>query len=306
MQQSNGNLETSTPNQPPRDSKRSEAASTSKQEMKQNDQQQQKAPKGSSESDTGDDHKPLSLAEMFSKENPDDPEDHRFSVEEPDDPSKPADSLDKVAKRLKMKPEDIYAIKIPMPNGAESMTLGDLKDRVGELVDLDTRELEFNQRRVKSEGEVLRAQQELRGLMALIPKQHLSQELVDKVRKNHLATQARERELTLEHIPAWQNEETRSREIQDIVEMFSDYGFDEGFITTIVDHRAMKFARDTMLMRKRIAKALSEVKIPPRKGKTPSGKAAKPAVRPSESSTERSSRQQGANASLRAMFTTSD
>lgn len=303
MQQLNGNLETSQPNQPSPNSKGGENARTPSRESKQQQQQPPQRKEGGNESEV--EHKPLSLAEMFQKENPDDPEDDRFSVEEPDDPSSPVDSLDKVAKRLKMKPEDVYAIKVPMPNGAEPMTLGDLKDRVGELVDLDARELEFTQRRVKSEGEVLRAQQELRGLMALIPKQHLSPELVDKVRKNHLATQARERELTLEHIPAWQNEETRTKEIEDITKMFSDYGFDEGFITTIVDHRAMKFARDTMLMRKRIAKALAEVKIPPRKGKAPSAKAAKPAQRPSESSNGRE-RSVNANASLRAMFTSQD
>jgi hypothetical protein len=300
MQQLNGSLETSNPNQPPRNSNSGEtAAKPSKQEGKQQNQQQQPT-KGGAEGDTVE-SKPLSLAEMFTKENPDDPDDHRFSVEEPDDPSKPVDSIDGLAKRLKMKPEDIYAIKVPLGNGAEPMTLGELKDSVGELANLDARALEFDQRRVASEGEILRAQQELRGLMALIPKQHLSPELVDKVRKNHVATQARERQLTLEHIPAWENEEVRTKEIEDITKMFSDYGFDDGFVTTIVDHRAMKFARDTMLMRKRIAKALAEVKIPPRKSKTPSGKTAKPAVKPSESSTGRE-KAVGANANLRALF----
>jgi hypothetical protein len=285
MQQSNGSLETSNQTQQPQENN-SGSEQLGKPEKAPRNQRQQQQPQNKQPETK--DEKPLSLAELFKRENPDDPEDTSFSVEDEDDPTKPVDSVDGLSKRLKIKPEEVYAIKVPMPNGAEPMTLGDLKDRVGELVDLDARELEFTQRRVRGEGEILRAQQELRSLMALIPKDKLTPELINKVRQNHETTQARERQLTLEHIPSWNDEQTRTADIQGMVSMLSDYGFDEGFIATVVDHRALKFLRDTYLMRKRIQKALSEVKIPPRKGnKAPSQKTGKPAQRPVDSQNTR-------------------
>jgi hypothetical protein len=292
MQQSNGSLETSNQNQQPQNSSSGEQLGLKPEKAPRNQQQQPSKPDPN-------EAKPLSLADLFKKENPDDPEDLSFSVEDDDDPSKPVDSVDGLSKRLKMKPEEVYKIKVPLPNGLEPMTLGELKDRVGELADLDARELEFNTRRVRGEGELLRAQNELRSLMALIPKDKLTPELINKVRANHEATQARERQLTLEHIPSWNDDQSRTTDMQHMIEMLSDYGFDEGFISTVVDHRALKFIRDTMLMRRRIQKALAEVKIPTRKNnKAPSQKVGKAPQKPAE---DRSGSRKAQSSSARLM-----
>jgi hypothetical protein len=213
---------------------------------------------------------------LFSSDDPD-------SESDSDNDQGTVDSIDGVSKRLGLKPEQVYAIKVPMPNGAEPLTIGQLKDRVGELVELETREAQFEQRRVKSEGELLRAQTEMRELLGLIPKEMASQvqPLVDKMRKRHEATMKRERALTLEHIPDWENESARQEDIQGMMDLLGDYGFDESFITSVTDHRALKFIRDAYLRDKRIKAALSKVTIPSKNGKRPSGKTAKAPVKPS-------------------------
>lgn len=277
MQQSSGNLETSKPtNQPSNSVDGSNRPVTT-------------AVKGTlanGKSETPASQKPpLSLADLFKKVDPENPDDNRYSVEEEDvdDPSKPVDSIDRLMKRHKMTPEQVYAIKVPMPDGAEPLSLGDLKDRVGELVGFEARELEFDVRRRESEGELLRAQNEMRELLALIPKEHIKPEMVEKVRKKHEATQTRERQLTLQHIPAWRNEETRTADIEGMVGVLSNYGFEESFIATVVDHRAIKLLRDFYLMDKRIKAALGKVTIPLKKGKAPSQKTQKPAQNVSDS-----------------------
>jgi hypothetical protein len=230
----------------------------------------------------GDEPKRLSLAELFA----DDGEPGSESgTGVDDDPSKPVDSIDGLTKRVKMTPEQVYAIKVPMPNGAESLTIGSLKDRVGELVDLETREAQFDQRRVKSEGELLRAQAEMRDVMALIPKEQLNPAVLEKVRKGHEQTMKRERAATLEHIPEWQDEKRRGEDLQGMIDMLADYGFDDSFITTIVDHRAMKFIRDSYLRDKRIKAALAKVTTPVGKGQRPSGKTGKGATKPNTQQT---------------------
>lgn len=229
---------------------------------------------------TPDEPKRLSLAELFADEGDGEGSNSESGSGVDDDPSKPVDSIDGLTKRLKMTPEQAYAIKVAMPNGAEPLTVGQLKDRVGELVDLETREAQFDQRRVKAEGELLRAQTEMRDLMALIPKEQLNPAMLDKVRKGHENTMKRERAATLEHIPEWQDEKRRTEDIQGMMDMLADYGFDDSFITTIVDHRAMKFIRDSYLRDKRIKAALAKVTVPAKKGLRPSGKTAKGAAKP--------------------------
>lgn len=220
-----------------------------------------------------------SLAELFGDEEGN-PLSENDGAEIDDDPSKPAASIDAAAKRLKMTAEDVYAIKVPMPNGAEAVTIGDLKDRVGELVDLESRELAFDQRRQKSEGELMRAQQEMRELMAAVPKEHLTPALLDKARRRHDATMNMERERTLEFIPAWNDERKMEVDKTGMRTFMAEYGFDDTFLDTIVDHRALKFVRDMWLRDVRIKKALADVKVPVRKGQRPSGKLGKAPVKP--------------------------
>lgn len=223
--------------------------------------------------------KRLSLAELFAEDGDGEGQGSESGTGD-DDPSKPVDSIDGLTKRHKMTAEQVYAIKVPMPNGAEPLTIGQMKDRVGELVELETREAQFDQRRIKSEGELLRAQAEMRDLMALIPREQLTPAAVEKVRKGHEATMKRERAATLEHIPEWQDEKRRTEDLHGMIELLGDYGFDEAFITTVVDHRAMKMIRDFWRQNTRIKAALAKVTTPLGKGKRPSGKTGKGPAKP--------------------------
>lgn len=218
----------------------------------------------------------VSLAELFSE----DGDDEEGNNDSSDDVSKPPETMEQLTKRLGLKPEQVYGVKIPLSDGAEPLTIGQLKDRVGELVDFETRETQFEQRRVKAEGELLRAQAEIREILAMVPKEHIKPEVVEKIRKRHDENMRRERQMTLEHIPEWREEKKCAEDLQGMSEFLSDYGFDETFIGTISDHRALKFIRDMYLRDKRIKAALAKVTVPNSKGQRPSNKPAKGAVKP--------------------------
>jgi hypothetical protein len=212
---------------------------------------------------------------------------------ESEDPNAPVDSLDRAIKKLGITAEQAYKIKVPMPDGVEPMTLGTLKDRVGEVAELEYRELQFDQRRRDSEGELLRAQNEIRELMQLIPREQLKPELIDKVRKQHNATMTRERQLTLEHIPEWRDEEKRVAELEGMTELVQEYGFPAEFVSTVVDHRALKMLRDFYRMDKRIRAALANVETPNSRSQRPSGKNGKGPQNPGKSPSN-SNRRNGA------------
>lgn len=246
-------------------------------ERKEQQQQQQQT----------DEPRRLSLAELFAKD-----EDGEETFDDEgnnvaDDPSKPPETLEALSKRLGVKPEQVYNVKIPLADGAEPLTIGQLKDRVGELVDLETRETQFEQRRISAEGELLRAQAEIRELVAMIPKQHINPEIVNKIRERHNANMATERRMTLEHIPEWRDEKRAAEDLQGMIEFLGEYGFDNNFIGTVHDHRAIKFIRDMYLRDKRIKKALSNVTTPDSKGHRGSAKPRKGPAKPQQSNTQR-------------------
>jgi hypothetical protein len=238
---------------------------------------QQQNPKGSVE---GDRPKAKSLRDLFSLSD-------EGSIQENDDtsedPNAPIDSLDRAIKKLGITADAAYKMKIPMPNGQEPVTLGMLKDRIGEVVDLERRELEFDTRRRDSEGELLRAQNEMRELMQLIPREQLKPELVERVRTQQNETMRRERQLTLQHIPEWRSEESRVADLEGMEELVEQYGFPKTFVSTVVDHRALKMLRDFYRMDKRIRAALADVKVPNSKGHKPSAKGSRPPENPRNS-----------------------
>lgn len=227
----------------------------------------------------------LSLADLFSQN-----EDGEISNDDEsvvDDPSKPPETLEALSKRLGFKPEQIYGVKIPLADGAEPLTIGQLKDRIGELVDLETRETQFEQRRLRSEGELMRSQAEIRDILQMIPKEHIRPEIVNKIRQRHETNMAHERRMTLEHIPEWRDEKRAGEDLQGMIDLLGEYGFDETFIGSVHDHRAIKFIRDMYLRDKRIKAALAKVTTPENKGQRGSAKTKKAAARPNQSQSNR-------------------
>lgn len=294
MQESAANLETSPQNNNPT----GRTVGTQQQQQQPLQQQQPREDKLA---------KVSSLSDLFNLS--DDGEIRESEDTDSDDPNAPIDSLDRAIKKIGITPEQAYKIKIPMRDGLEPMTLGELKDRVGEVVDLEQRELQFDQTRREREGELLRAQNEVRELMQLIPREQLKPELIEKVRAQHESTMRRERQLTVEHIPEWRNEETRTADLEGMTELVQNYGFPEAFITTVVDHRALKMLRDFYRMDKRIREALAKVTTPTRKGFKPSAKTPK-APRAPINHPANGKRSTGfvpnQNAKLRELFNTSE
>lgn len=242
----------------------------------------------------------MSLADLFKEPDEGESYDDDGNIVT-DDPSKPPDSLEALSKRLGLKPEQVYNVKIPLADGAEPLTIGQLKDRVAEVVDLEMRETQFEQRRIASEGELLRSQTEIREILAMIPREHINPAIVDKIRKRHDANMVRERQMTLEHIPEWRDERRAAEDLQGMIDFLGEYGFDEGFMGSVHDHRAVKFIRDMYLRDKRIKRALSQVTTPETKGMRGSGKTKKPAAKPSMQ--QQSNRRTGAVPDQRARLT---
>jgi len=228
-----------------------------------------------------------SLADLFADKS--DESSLEISLEDntPDDPNAPLDSIDRLKKRNKLTDEQVYGIKVPMPDGMEALTIGQLKDKIKDLHGFDLKQAEFDERRIKQEGELLKSQSELKSLLAVLPKEALKPEVLEKIREQQDVTTRREKQLTVQYIPSWKDEKARNADLDLMQDTLSDYGFDQGFLHSVVDHRAMKFIRDMCLMRDRIRKSIAQARDPNKINGRPSGKGGKGPVKPTNDAPNR-------------------
>jgi hypothetical protein len=196
----------------------------------------------------------LSLAEMFRDDNDD-------AGDDSDDVSKPPKDLSRALKRLNLKPEQFDDVLIDV-EGQAPMPFKTLRSRVGELLGLETEQVKFESHRLKAEGEIMRSREEMRAILSMIPPDKLTPALIDKVRTQHAQMQQRERQSTLDVIPAWNNQETMEKDTAAMRKFVGKWGFDSNWLDQITDHRAIKFIRDMYLRDVRIEAALSQVTIP--------------------------------------------
>lgn len=171
-------------------------------------------------------------------------------------------TLAELAETLGVKVEDLYAVEFR--DGAEGKgkphTLGELKDLLAKDTDHDARELEFLERKTKTENELLRAKQDLSYILQRIPKQHLTAEMATKARAERERIERVESQRTLEEIPEWADEATRESERDAMSAHIQQYGFGPADLDRIIDHRMVKMIRDSWQRSERVRKALEKVK----------------------------------------------
>jgi len=280
------------PTRPPRNQRRAEAPQQEpgQQEPRQQQQQQRsssspekpggrKDKAGKQQADAAPEPRKLSLRELFAP-----------SADDADTATgETPKNWDELVRRSKLTPEQLDEMELTI-EGVGPLKFKDLRAKAGQVGELEVNQLRFDQRRIRQEGELMRAQAELRELVAMIPPNQISPKLVDAVRRRHEATVNSERELTLEHIPEWTKDSVRSQDLAGMRKFASNYGFPESWLDTVTDHRALKMMRDAYLTRQMIDKALAEVTVPQEKGQPGSAKGTRSAAKPS---VERSSRKAG-------------
>lgn len=174
-------------------------------------------------------------------------------------------SLEMLAERLGVEVSELYSLPIPVGQGREPLTLGKAKDMAAQWASLDADRLAFSEERVKQESELTRGRSELRELIALLPREHLKPELLQRVAARvQERTKAQEAQVPV-LIPEWRDADMRKKEEADITTMLEGYGLTAPEVKGIRDPRLIKFLRDSMNREKLVRNALAAVKKPERK-----------------------------------------
>ena len=154
----------------------------------------------------------------------------------------------------------LYKLEVSQADDGTPVTIENLKDHFSKQSDIELRELEFDERRIKQESELLREQNELRELMAALPEKAIRPEVLQKVRDKHAAQMQMERQRTMELIPDWQDEKTRTKDIEGMAAHLQQYGYPVDHLERVADHRQLKYIRDNWQRETRIRKALEKVR----------------------------------------------
>lgn len=175
---------------------------------------------------------------------------------------KPPKTLKDAAERLGISGEDVFklTVSIPVGDGAETRTLGEIKDVFAKTADLESRELAFDERRAKEENEFLRAKQEMQQILTSLPKGTLTKEMLAKVAKRAEDYRKAEGERLLEAVPDWSDDEAKATDYTGMAEHLGEYGFTRSFLDNVADHRMLKYMRDNWKRLTAVRAALKNVK----------------------------------------------
>ena len=212
-------------------------------------------------------------------EKPGDAESGAAERESDKTPGKPT-TLDELAERLSVNVSDLYNLQVPFGGGESPKTLGQIKDLVSDIDAFEMERLTWSETRAKKEADFMRSAQELTEVLQLIPKNAISKELLQRVSERRTAAKQREDMLLRDAIPDWADEQTETRERQLMQAHLKDYGFPEGYLDNLIDHKTVKFIRDAALRKQRIDNALERVRTVKKPGQKPSER---PAVSKAES-----------------------
>ncbi len=219
-----------------------------------------------------------SLGEMLAMDEPGDaPGDDDAGASGEDSGSDDAPTkFNDLAGKLGIELDDLYKLEVSQAEDGTPVTVENLKDHYAKQADLSLREIEFEERRTKTEADLMQAQEELRELMAALPEKAVQPEVLQKIKAKHEAQMTLERQRTLEVIPEWQDDKTRTADMEGMAEHLQQYGYPVNHLERVADHRQIKYIRDNWLREQRIRKALAAVKA----GKPNPTKPSKPNAKP--------------------------
>lgn len=203
-----------------------------------------------------------------------------------------------LAEKLGMELDDLYKLEISKAEDGTPVTIENLKDAHAKQVDISLRELEFEERRTAEEASLMQSQEEIRELLSALPASAIKPEVLEKLRAKHEAQATLERSKTLDVIPEWKDEQTRTSDIEGMVKHLQQYGYPVNHLSHVIDHRQMKYIRDNWQREQRIRRALEKVKA----GKPNPTVKQKPANKPPSKSTVTGVKRGNSANKLEALF----
>lgn len=201
---------------------------------------------------------------------------------ETDKPKGKPKNLEALAETLGLEVKDLYEMEIPFADGDDvtHKTLGEVKDEISERSTFEVDRLAWEEQKTDRDNQVVKSMQEIQEIVSMLPKSAISEQLVQAVARKRAVMVETETRMTRQVIPEWTNEDVEERDRAAMREHLGEYGFPENYLDNLVDHKTLRYIRESMKRQQRIERALEQVKTVRKPGHKPSGKpTGKPATR---------------------------
>jgi hypothetical protein len=168
--------------------------------------------------------------------------------QEPDQRITPSD----LAAKLGLEAKDLYD-ELQIPLGDDKFTtLGEWKDRVKDLQDVDGARQALTEDKAEYEKGSLRDRQVLQRVVELIPPE-IRDQVMAVAQEQYSGYMEQQQKVVLEAIPEWKDADKRAADRDKLVEMGQEFGFSEQEITATHDARTLRFMHEYMRLRERLS-----------------------------------------------------
>lgn len=185
-----------------------------------------------------------------------------------DKPDAPVDSLQAAADKLGISIDELYALKVGMPDDEDPVPLSELKDlATAQRRDVLEREA-FETTKIEQAAAVATAKEEIGQMLALVPTELRTPEMLQHARgeiqrvRDEQANQLRER------IPEWQSTETYTADMAEMRTHVEKFGFETGEFEQVYDARLLAYIRHNALREQRLAGMIEQMRS--KRGRDPS------------------------------------
>lgn len=179
-----------------------------------------------------------------------------------------------IAERLGVDPAKLYDARIPLADGAEPVTLGQLKDAYRDAQALEAARSEVTKARGEWQADQLRQQRELDEILSAIRQDAIDPQLAQAVQKVNRERLSREAEALFRTVPEWTDQKTRDADLVQMVDTLTPYGITRADLDAVTDHRVLRAFRRLAHL-ERAVKVTTAPKTPPKSAQAPK-KAAQP------------------------------
>lgn len=176
-------------------------------------------------------------------------------------------TLSTLAEHLGIESADLYEVEIPVGNG-ESVSLSELKDNFKEYGPANEYSAKIKEREETLEKQLLQTRSELSRLMSFVP-ENVRNSMIEAARDSQQAWEKDQHNAVLEAVPEWKDSDARASDRDAIVGMLSEYGFSAQEVGYTQDARTLRFMRDAMRDRKRLAELETAAKKQPGRASAP-------------------------------------
>jgi hypothetical protein len=159
-------------------------------------------------------------------------------------------TADDAAKRLGLTRQEFNALQVQV--GSESMTLGELKAKLPEVLKLDSGRAELDDARGTWELERIASYRNLSAIIDALPKNAFTAGLLRQLESQHETNRTRELESLHFARPRWSDPNYATAARGKILAVAKEYGFSRTEVEGLMDHRQVLLVQDFADLRERV------------------------------------------------------